>query len=78
MSLTGDGVYPRAMGSGSAKRPPPDRAEREAPTGAADAAPLGNGLAGEGEHTGPVAIRRLRKDDGRALILYSHDEREQR
>jgi hypothetical protein len=24
-----------------------------------------------GEHIGPVAIERLRKDDGRALILYS-------
>lgn len=26
------------------------------------------------ERTGPVAIERLRKDDGRALILYSHVE----
>jgi hypothetical protein len=66
------------MASGSADRPPPDRPEREAPSGAADAPPLGEEPAGEGEHTGPVAIRRLRKDDGRALILYSHDEREQR
>jgi hypothetical protein len=27
-----------------------------------------------GERFGPVAVARLRKDDGRALILYSHDE----
>jgi hypothetical protein len=25
------------------------------------------------QRVGPVAIERLRKDDGRALILYSHD-----
>jgi hypothetical protein len=26
------------------------------------------------EHVGPLAIERLRKDDGRALILYSSHE----
>jgi hypothetical protein len=26
------------------------------------------------EHVGPIAIERLRKDDGRSLILYSLDD----
>jgi hypothetical protein len=29
----------------------------------------------EVEHTGPVAIERYVKDDGRALILYSYERR---
>jgi len=28
-----------------------------------------------GEHAGPLAITRHVKDDGRALILYAHDQR---
>jgi hypothetical protein len=31
----------------------------------------------QAEHFGPVELTRVRKDDGRALILYSH-ERERR
>lgn len=31
----------------------------------------------DGERFGPVDIARHRKDDGRALILYTHREREQ-
>jgi hypothetical protein len=30
---------------------------------------------GEHERFGPLTIERLRKDDGRALIIYSHPER---
>jgi hypothetical protein len=33
------------------------------------------GRAGELEHTGPIAIERYVKDDGRALILYSDERR---
>jgi hypothetical protein len=45
-----------------------DRAAKEA-TGARGG---GEGRDEErAEHVGPVAIERLRKDDGRALILYS-------
>jgi hypothetical protein len=29
---------------------------------------------GRGEHAGPLAIARYVKDDGRALILYSHEQ----
>jgi len=27
-----------------------------------------------GEHYGPLELTRIRKDDGRSLILYGHDE----
>ena len=47
----------------------------------ADSAPGGGGEEGESgaspEHVGPVAIERLRKDDGRALILYSRIDKQQ-
>jgi hypothetical protein len=32
--------------------------------------------AGEPERIGPLAVERHIKDDGRALILYTHDRRE--
>lgn len=58
------GVYPRPMADEplpSARQPP------QAPaSGPADAKP-------EGERYGPLIVTRHRKDDGRALILYSLD-----
>ena len=31
------------------------------------------GAEAQAEHFGPVVLTRVRKDDGRALILYSHE-----
>jgi hypothetical protein len=45
-------------------------AGRAADAGAAAAA------SGSGERYGPLELRRLRKDDGRALILFSSVERQ--
>jgi hypothetical protein len=62
-------VYPRGMAGKPAEPPHPDR-----PAGSE---PLAAGASGDGrelEHTGPIAIERHVKDDGRSLILYS-DER---
>jgi hypothetical protein len=61
------------MASGPAQPPPPhgdgagDRSEAQAsrPDALAGAA---------GERFGPLALTRVSKDDGRALILYGHDE----
>jgi hypothetical protein len=61
------GVYPRGMAGKPAESSPPGRAqsargkqegEEERP----------------GERCGPLAIARLAKDDGRALILYTRTE----
>ena len=56
------------MASGSATPPaeePPEPASGDPNGGPAAAAP------GEEERYGPLRVRRTRKDDGRALILYS-------
>lgn len=56
------------MASGSATPPaedPPEPGSGDPNGGRADAAP------GEEERYGPLRVRRTRKDDGRALILYS-------
>jgi hypothetical protein len=47
------------------------------PAGAEPLAADGRGgrPAGEREHTGPVALERYVKDDGRALILYFDERR---
>jgi hypothetical protein len=72
------GVYPRAMAGMSAE--PPDSGDRSvggnpADTGErADARASESEHGGRGEHAGPLAIARYVKDDGRALILYSHEQ----
>jgi hypothetical protein len=38
--------------------------------------PSGGAESGDCERFGPLAIARVGKDDGRALIIYSHAERE--
>jgi hypothetical protein len=40
--------------------------------------PTGGTESGVGERFGPLAIERLAKADGRALILYSHAEQAER
>jgi hypothetical protein len=58
---------------------PPHRGEGPVgaePVGtAANSGPRGGADAREREHTGPVAIERFVKDDGRALILYFDERR---
>jgi hypothetical protein len=51
----------------------PGKPAEPPPTGALDAGKDANPSVEEpsGESIGPLAIERLRKDDGRALILYS-------
>jgi hypothetical protein len=56
------------MGSGSAKPPaeePPEPGSRDPEGDPSGAAP------GDDERYGPLVVQRTRKDDGRALILYS-------
>jgi len=60
-------VYPRAM-AGKPAEPP---AAGQAQSSAED-----NVEPGAGERAGPLAVERLRKADGRALILYSSAGRE--
>jgi hypothetical protein len=65
-------LYPRAMASGSTTPPaeePPEPGSRDPDGGRPGAAP------GEEERYGPLRVRRTRKDDGRALILYSDARR---
>jgi hypothetical protein len=60
------------MASGSATPPaeePPEPGSGDPDGGRASAAP------GEDERYGPLRVRRTRKDDGRALILYSDARR---
>jgi hypothetical protein len=68
------------MASASDRRP--DRSERD--RSAIDPADKPDGLGGPGarggpggraDRLGPVALMRLEKDDGRALILYTRDGR---
>jgi hypothetical protein len=48
----------------------PEEQERQRPTSAPGEEA---GVPGETERLGPLALRRMRKDDGRALILYSRE-----
>ncbi len=65
-------MYPRGMAGKPAEPPPSDR-----PPGIddqADAHAPGGEREPQHECSGPVAIARYVKDDGRALILYTRDE----
>jgi hypothetical protein len=53
------------------KRPAPS-----ASSAASESAREGSGEERAQERTGPLAVERHLKDDGRALILYTHVERE--
>jgi hypothetical protein len=68
------------MGSASARRP--DRSERgRAAADPADGAGFSGGQKDRdapAEDFGPLALKRIKKDDGRALIRYSHTEPESR
>jgi hypothetical protein len=46
------------------ERPSPERPQSDQPSSARE------------EHSGPLTIERMVKEDGRALILYTHEERE--
>jgi hypothetical protein len=69
------------MPSDPGQPPSPERPQTERPqsVGAGDRAGAASGgqdgveLEGE-ERSGPLTITRVSKDDGRALILYGHDE----
>jgi hypothetical protein len=60
------------MAAGSAT--PPAEEPPEPGLGAAEGGPAGAAPGGE-ERYGPLRVRRTRKDDGRALILYSDAQR---
>jgi hypothetical protein len=68
------------MGSASARRP--DRPERDRavadPAERAGFPGRPEGRDAPGEDFGPLALERMEKDDGRALILYSRTEPESR
>jgi hypothetical protein len=57
-------VYPRGMAGKPSEPSPPDNLQEAA---AQESAQVDQ----SDEMTGPLAVERLRKDDGRALILYS-------
>lgn len=65
-------IYPRRMPAAADAEPHSPGAA--APAGAGRGGPPGTAERGPGqrEREGPLLIGRLRKDDGRALILYSH------
>jgi hypothetical protein len=60
------------MAGNPAEPPPSDR--RSGVDGQADARARGGERGPQEEHSGPVAVARHVKDDGRALILYTRDE----
>jgi hypothetical protein len=63
-------LYPRVMNGKPGGPGEPRSQAGEGPLSEPGAA------AGEGERYGPLELRRLRKDDGRSLIVYSRVERE--
>ena len=74
--IAGKALYPRKMPSGPAQPPSPERPQSGGDgdrTSAALGGRDGTELRSE-ERCGPLTITRVRKDDGRSLILYGHAE----
>ena len=72
----GKALYPRGMPSGPAQPPSPERpqsGDADDRTSAASDEQDRSELESE-QRSGPLRITRVLKDDGRALILYGHDE----
>lgn len=62
------------MAPASAKRPSREEPESAQPPAKGREPTLRGEL--QGERIGPLEIQRIEKDDGRALILYTHAERD--
>jgi hypothetical protein len=56
----------------------PGRPRIGEPAARGDRGRTGERFAGTGERFGPLVLARVGKDDGRALIIYSHEELEER
>jgi hypothetical protein len=71
-----EALYPRKMPSAPAHPPSPERPQSAREDERSSAAPSEQGRAEREreERSGPLTITRVRKDDGRSLILYGHDE----
>jgi hypothetical protein len=69
-------VYPRGM----ARKPvaPPQSGGAEPGRPKIGEPPARGDRGGTGERFGPLVLARVGKDDGRALIIYSHEELEER
>jgi hypothetical protein len=64
------------MAPGPAQPPPPEQPHDAPPGEGAQAPPRDGGAPGQApdDRYGPLSLERVVKDDGRALILYGHDE----
>jgi hypothetical protein len=66
------------MAAGPDQPPSPEQPPNAGSAGRAPQPPRAGDASQEasGERYGPLGLTRIRKDDGRSLILYSHDEQQ--